>query len=164
MTKITEIVYKSNKELVKDVKKHNNGNWRTIAEEKRGCMALWAQTIERRMMEEAVMFLVQQKDFVMEDIVPCQDGLMICEDLWYNGILEDISAVIKQKYRFNLVFVDKPFDEALEIPVYDGEVRHYEEWVDELSTKRLSQRLVELVGKYILTSGGRVCLSRRPLV
>jgi len=156
MTKITEIVYKANKDLVKDVKKHNNGNWRTIAEEKRGCMALWAQTIERRMMEEAVMFLVQQKDFVLEDIVPCQDGLMICEDLWYNGILDDISAVIKQKYRFNLVFVDKPFDEALEIPVYEGEVRHYEEWVDELSTKRLSQRLVELVGKYILTSGGRV--------
>lgn len=156
MAKVSEIVYKANPHIVKDVKKHNNGKWKNANDEKRGCMAIWSQTIERRMMEETCMYLVGKHDFDLEDIVPCQDGLMILKDLWFTDLLKEINANIKENYRFNLEFVRKPFDEAIDIPLFEDEVKTQNEWIDELSSKRLAVRLLEMRGDWIINNGGRV--------
>jgi len=156
MAKVMEIVYKSNPDIVKDVKKQNKKKWKDQNEEKRGCMALWAQTIERRMMEDAVSFLVDDKNFTLEDMVPCQDGLMIKTDLWYDEILYDITKVINDKYHFNLVWEEKPFDEAIDIPECHDCMIQKAHWEQLLANKSLAQRLVHEKRDNIIKNNGSV--------
>lgn len=85
----------------------------------RSVMSLWSQTVERICQETAVEWLIDHKQFVLEDIVPCQDGIMILKELWYDGILADMSYSIKQKLDLDISWLNKPFDEAITIPPFD---------------------------------------------
>jgi hypothetical protein len=141
---IREIVFTNNPQIFKDVIRHNGDKWKDTNAAKRGVMAMWAQTIERRIMEDAVTFLVEKRNFKLEDIVPCQDGLMILKELFYEGIERDFEQLAHEKYGFRLMrWVEKPFDEAIEIPV-NSDIRKMSDWIDELSTKRLAERLMNV--------------------
>lgn len=151
MGAVIDAVYTANPHIAKDVLKQNPKKWVNEGEKKRGVMGLWSQTLERRIMEDSVWFLHDNKQFVVEDVVPCQDGLMILKDLYYDDILTDLGRNILDKYGFNIEFVVKPFDEAIEIPTFE-DVKSYDEWIDCLSSKRLADHLVVMKGDFIVSN------------
>jgi len=155
MGAVIDAVYTANPHIAKDVLKQNPKKWSNEGEKKRGVMGLWSQTLERRIMEDAVSWLHENKQFIIEDIVPCQDGLMILKDLYYDDILKDLGQNIMDKYSFTIEFVIKPFDEAIEIPEFE-DVKSYDEWIDCLSSKRLADQLVELKGDFIVNNNDGV--------
>lgn len=116
---IIEFVYISNPEIKKDVLKINPNKWENIQEEKRGVMALWSQSIERIIQETAIMFLHKEKQFILEDIVPCQDGFMILKKNWYDNLLNDINNIIIETFNIKINFKVKPFNEAMIIPYHN---------------------------------------------
>jgi len=155
MTAVIDAVYTANPHIVKDVLKQNPKKWLNDGEKKRGVMGLWSQTLERRIMEDSIWFLHENKHFVVEDVVPCQDGLMILKDLYYDTILADLANNILDKYGFTIEFVIKPFDEAIEIPTFE-DVKSYDEWVDCLSCKRLADHLVLMKDDHIVNNNDGV--------
>ena len=119
MSLIIDKVYNSNPQIEKDVLKVDNTKWKNINEKKRGVMGLWGQTLERYLQETAIDFLVKRKGFLLEDIVPSQDGFMPRKHLWYEGLIEDCEKSIMDKYGIIMKFLKKPFDEAIDIPDED---------------------------------------------
>lgn len=157
---IIEIVYSNNKDTIeKAVLKQDPNKWKTIDEKKRGVMALWSQSVERLLQEATIAYLVDEKHFKLEDIVPCQDGFMILKELWYDGILVDIENVLRTKFNIHLNYIRKPFDEAIEIPIYDEE-KSVNEWEDLLSAKKLADRFKEEWGNYIVIEEGLLFIYR----
>ncbi len=99
---IIEIVYSSNKDTIeKTVLKQDPDKWKNIEEKKRGVMAMWCQSIERLFQETSISYLVNEKGFMIEDIVPCQDGFMILKDLWYDGILNGMICSLLKNWRID---------------------------------------------------------------
>ena len=153
---LIEIIYTHNKNTIeKAVLKHDPNKWKTIDEKKRGVVALWCQSVERLLQETSIEYLVNEKNFKIEEIVPCQDGFMILKELWYDELLDDIQNIIKTKLQFNIQFIVKAFDEAIEIPIYDGE-KSVEEWNDLLSAKRLADRYINEWDKFIIIEDGQL--------
>jgi hypothetical protein len=68
---------------------------------------------------------------------------MILENLWYDGILEDLRQQSRDKYGFHLTWADKEFDEAIDIPTHN-DTKSALEWSEELSGKRLGVRLLQM--------------------
>lgn len=147
---VREIVFRENQDIYKDAMKQDPRKWKTIHEAKRGVMSLWCQTIERRLMEDSVMHLVDTRQFKLEDIVPCQDGLMILKDLNYPEIEAELQAIILENYGIKVVWEDKAFDEAIDIPLYEGTLKSAEKWFDEVTPKPMAERLKAMMGKKIL--------------
>lgn len=113
---IMDIVYAHNQHIKKDVLKAEKDKWQNESEAKRGVMGLWAQTIERFIQETSISYLVDDRGFVLEDIVPSQDGFMILPSLWYDEILDNCKTAVMEKYSIEMNFLNKPFDEAIDIP------------------------------------------------
>jgi len=153
---LIEIIYNANKDtLTRDVKRQSKDKWRNVNEEKRGTMGLWGQSVERLLQETAIKWLVDNKDFAIEDIIPSQDGFMILEELFYEGIIDDIETAIIEKWNIELTFVVKPFDEAIDIPI-DDITKTADEWEDELSEKRIAERFLQKYGHYTARNGDQV--------
>lgn len=146
---IMEIVYKENIQMVKDLSKDATWNKKTLNCKKRSVMGLWGQTMERFFQETAITYLVEDKGFILEDIIPSQDGLMVRPQYWYDGIEEDCGKAVKDKYNINIIFEEKPFDEKFELVSIDSD-KNFEIWSDTLSVKLLSNRLIEEYGDFIL--------------
>jgi len=146
---IMEIVYAKNQQIKKDVLKQDPTKWKTEKEAKRGVMGLWSQSVERLLQETAIKFLVECKEFKLEHIVPCQDGFMILKELWYDDILLDCETVIKRNFGIGIKFLDKPFDEAIEIEEYEDD-KLMNEWEDMISSKKLADKFLQLYGDYVI--------------
>jgi len=146
---VMDIVYSTNEQIKDDKLRIDPKCWATVNEAKRGVMALWSQTVERMLQETAIKFLCDNKGFQIEKIVPCQDGFMILKELWYDNILSDIEKSIVDKYNINIKFLNKPFDEAIEIPEFEDD-KNLDEWEDLLSVKQLAVKFIELYGNYII--------------
>jgi hypothetical protein len=123
---IRDIVFEKNTHIIADVEKADpaifkNPKYKTaedvLKKKKKTCMSHFCNTIERYLQEACIKYLVDEKDFILQDIVPCQDGFMILFDLWYDGILKDLEKVMFDAIGFNMVLVVKQFDEAIDIPV-----------------------------------------------
>ena len=155
MSSIIEIVYTNNQHIKKDVLKSDPTKWKTEKEAKRGVMALWLQTIEKMIQETCISHLIEVKEMKINEIVPCQDGLMILKEHYYDEICKDFEDVIKFKYNFNIKWKNKPFDEAIDIPIYT-DVKTYNKWEDLLSVKCLADRFLEEFGEYIVMNGNNV--------
>jgi hypothetical protein len=84
---------------------------------KRTCMSLFYQTIERHFQEGMIDFLVNERLFKLEDIIPCQDGFMIPKARYYDDLLKDIESIQLHKWGFIVPMAVKPFDEAIDIPI-----------------------------------------------
>jgi len=151
MGAVIDAVYTHNPSIVKDVLRSNPNKWKNEGEKKRGVMGLWSQTIERRIMEDSVSYLHEKHGLTVEQIVPCQDGLMVLKDLAQEGFCAELQANIKRLYGFDMKFVVKPFDEAIEIPLFE-DVMDYQQWVDAISAKRLADRLADKYGDFIVSN------------
>lgn len=152
MGAVIDAVFTHNQHIVKDVLRQSPTKWKTDGEKRRGVMGLWSQTIERRIMEDSVSYLNgKNPEFKIEEIVPCQDGLMIKKDLYYENICVELQQNIKQKYDFNIKFVVKPFDEAIEIPVFE-EIKTEEEWGDAVNVKSLADTFINKYGKFVVAN------------
>lgn len=152
---VIEIVYTNNQHIKKDVLKSDPSKWNSDNEAKRGVMALWIQTIERMIQETCVSYLTEVKDIPINEIVPCQDGLMVLSQHYYDEICSDFEKVVKELFNFSIVWKNKPFDEAIEIPEY-SDTKGYNEWEDLLSVKCLADRFLEEFGEYIVMNGNNV--------
>ena len=153
MRDIIEIIYTANKDVIgKDVLKQDKNKWKTEDEKKRGIMSLWGQSLERLIQETSIKWLCDNMDFELEDIVPCQDGFMILKNLYYEGIINDIENVILEKFNINIKYEVKPFDEAIDIPISEGQ-KTFEEWDDLLSEKKLADRFMDTFGNYTARNG-----------
>lgn len=120
---IKTIVYENNKIIIEDVEKYNPCKFDkyTTPEgkedaKKRTCMALWYQTLERHVQERMIIYLAEVKKMKLEDIVPCQDGLMILKELYYDGIIADCTNAVKNAFDIDISLIVKEFDEAIHIP------------------------------------------------
>jgi hypothetical protein len=142
MKSIIEIVYGNNSHIKDDVLKFNPDKWKNTNEEKRGVMALWYQSIERLIQETTIQFLVDNKNFKLEDIIPCQDGFMILKELWQDDFLNDIHHNIYIKFNLNITFANKPFDEAIIIPKFE-DFLSFNEWEDQISSKMLANIFIK---------------------
>ena len=149
MNLVMNLIYAHNKNIEKDVLRQDPGRWPTEQERKRGVMGLWSQTVERIMQEAVIKFLVESKLFKIEHVVPCQDGFMILRDLWYDGILADCDKIVRSLFGINIDFVEKPFDEKIEIPRFDDGKTSFE-WHDLISAKPLADRLIRDFGNFIV--------------
>jgi hypothetical protein len=152
---VIEIVYNANPHIKRDVLKQDPTKWKTESECKRGVMALWGQSVEKLIQETAILFLVEKKNFVLEDIVPSQDGFMILKENWYDDLLIDIGMIVKTKFNMKIDFINKPFDQAIEIP-YHQDIKTFNEWDDLLSAKCLADRFIEEFGKYFVLNNGHL--------
>ena len=146
---IINIVYATNQHIKKDVLKQDPQKWKDENASKRGVMGLWCQSIERLLQETVIKWLVDNKNFEIEKIVPCQDGFMILKDLWYDGIIDDCNKVIKNKFNFDIKFLNKPFDEKIEIPIVEAS-KGYDQWEDLLSGKKLGDAFIETFGDFVV--------------
>lgn len=149
MKDIIELIWAHNKDTIyKDVIRQNKKKWPTIDDAKRGVMGLWCQSVERLIQETCISWLVENKDFKVAEIVPCQDGMMILKELFYEGITDDLTAVINSKFRINVGWIVKPFDEAIDIPFWE-ETKSFEEWKDAISEKMLAEAFLAEYSDYI---------------
>ena len=150
---IMNIVYEANKHIETDVLKQDKTKWKTVNEKRRGVMGLWSQTVERLIQETAINYLVKEKKFNLADIVPSQDGFMILKELWYDGLLRDIGNVVKGTYCIDMNWLDKPFDEAIEIPMYEGD-KSYLEWEASVSSKQMADTFLTELGRNVVRNNG----------
>lgn len=155
---IRDIVYANNKHIIDDVDKSKPDkftltNYKTaegiIAKKKRTCMALWLQTIERYLQEICIKYLIMNRKFELNKVVPCQDGFMIVKNLWYDGILEECNKVIENRMGFRIELVKKDFDEAIIIPLHE----------DACKVKDLEYTFAD-VSKYMDASIFEICEKR----
>lgn len=119
---IREIIYQCNQHIKTSVLKHNKNKWHYTQgpnkgklnenECKRGVMGLWCQTLERFIQESCILWLHENKNFKLEEVVPCQDGFMIPIKWWYDGILADLNKHCSETLGFDIDWADKAFDEA----------------------------------------------------
>jgi phage/plasmid-associated DNA primase len=146
---IMSIVYAHNQHIKKDVLKQDPNKWKTEKEAMRGVMGLWAQSVERLFQETVIKYLVETKEFQLEKIVPCQDGFMILKELWYDDILNDCNKVLVETFGIHIDFINKPFDEKVDIPSFE-DAKTLHEWEDLLSAKKLSDTFLEQFGNYVI--------------
>jgi hypothetical protein len=148
------VIHTNNKEtIVKEVKKNDPTKWSNEWTERRGVMGLYAQSVERLIQEKAISWLINNKGFLLNKIIPSQDGFMILEEYWYEGLIDDINKVIETEMNIPIEFIVKPFDEAIEIEEWFGKT--YPQWVDDLSSKKLADRFLE-------EFGDKVCMFQQP--
>lgn len=148
---LRELFYKANPKIVEDLKKHDKVKYSNIKKLKRSVMAFSLQTIERWIMEACIRFLIEEKNFDLRDIIPCQDGMMILEKLNYVGMEDDFNRIIKEQFKMDIEWTDKPFDEAIEIP--DGIIeKTYEQWMRYLSDSGMADKLLDYHKNRVLMS------------
>jgi phage/plasmid-associated DNA primase len=158
---IMEIVYISNPHILKDVLKQDPYKYHTkgkfmIEDAKRSIMGLWGQSVEKLLQETAIGYLVEKKEFKIEEIVPSQDGFMIKQEYWYDGLIEDIQEVIKTNFNMGIEFIEKPFDEKIEIPTYSKNIRDFAEWEDLISAKKMADKFIESFNEYIVLNNNNL--------
>jgi hypothetical protein len=149
MITVMNTVYRYNKDTIEAaVLKEFPDKWRTLGEKKRGVMALFCQTTERLIQESVIEFLVKNRNVVLEQVIPCQDGFMIPKRYHYETIIEDIEKVVRDSFNINIQFKIKPFDEKIEIPIFE-DTKTYHQWNDCLSYVHLSNRFLEEYDNYL---------------
>ncbi len=115
-SKINEI----NPHIRADLEEDEKFQIKSEEEKLRSVTALYAQTLERLIQEECVSYLVKNyKNVVLNDIIPSQDGMMILKnqikDVNIPLLFECFNQLIKRKYKLNIHWEVKPFDEAIPI-------------------------------------------------
>lgn len=122
---LSRIIYDANPQIINDILKaepnrfiHKSSPAELLNSKMRTTIAIFYQSCERYCQEAVISYLCSSKGFNLKDIVPCQDGFMILQELYYDTICDDCEKVIKNRFNFDLKFVVKEFDERFEIPKY----------------------------------------------
>jgi hypothetical protein len=123
--KLADIIYDANKNICEDILKAFPNKFADyddpsalISKKKRTTMAMFYQTAERYCQEAAISFLCDSKGFNIKDIVPCQDGFMVLASLMYPTICNDCEKIVKNRFKIEVQFIEKEFNERFEIPKY----------------------------------------------
>jgi len=121
--KLSDIIYEANQNIIADILKVEPDRFirkktptEIINSKKRTTVAIFYQSCERYCQEAVISYLCNNKNFILKNIVPCQDGFMILKDNMYKDLCADCEMVIKNKFNMDLIFVVKEFDERYEIP------------------------------------------------
>ena len=127
MAEIRDIVFQHNSHIISDVEEADPSYFKkpkyktpedVLRKKKKTCMSHFCCTIERHLQEACVKHLVENKGFKIEnDIVPSQDGFMILQELYYDGILNECEEAMFNTLGLELELKVKEFDEACDIPV-----------------------------------------------
>jgi len=155
MKNVIEIVYNTNPHIKKDVLRQDPKKWATENDAKRGVMGLWSQSVERRIQETAIIYLVNNHSVPLETIIPCQDGFMILKEYNYPSLIEDIQNEVSEKCSLNIGWLIKPFDEAIDIPIC-ADYKTYAEWEDDISVKKLADRFIKHYSNYIIKNNDNI--------
>ena len=113
------LLFNANPSIADALRKYDPIKYADVNQLQRSVMAMWSQTVERLAQEACAKWLVREKGLVLEDIVPSQDGLMILKEFWYDGILSDMSDVVRRDLDLGITWARKAFDEAISIPAVD---------------------------------------------
>ena len=114
------IILDANPRIASALLKYNPEKYGDDNQLLRSVMSMWSQTVERLVQESCAKWFVRVKGFKLEDIVPSQDGLMILRELYYDGILSDMTTVVLQSLDLGIDWARKPFDEAIAVPPLDN--------------------------------------------
>ena len=108
---IGECIVENNPQIAKDIKRHEPAYFKQKGKsDKKTVIALWCQTIERFLQEEAIQHLSKEKNIPLRDIVPCQDGFLIRKCHYSSDIVDIINKHVNEVYPYNTTFIEKPFD------------------------------------------------------
>jgi len=94
-------------------------------EKARSIMAMFAQTWERIIQEYCIAYLVRTHNLQLGDIIPSQDGFMtlkkdfITKQIEIPKLYEAFNQKIKKKFKLDVRWDEKPFNEAIFIPRSD---------------------------------------------
>lgn len=124
---IQKMITKSNSEIVNIVKLQDaekKKNWDTLALEKQiekpyypkniqaSTTSFYLQEWEVRILECCYIYLVD-KGYIKDNVGSlCADGLMIMKENYKECLLDELSALVKQKFDFDLKFATKDFDQG----------------------------------------------------
>ena len=89
-----------------------------LAKKKLTVAAMFYHTAEKQLQETMIKYVVDGRNFKLEDTVSCQDGFMILKPLYYPEILQECEQVVKYLFNFYIKLKMKEFDERFEIPAY----------------------------------------------
>jgi len=159
---VMDIVWGSNQQIIKDVLAVNPSKFLqytteagVLSAKKRTCLSLFYQTVERHIQESMIIHLVETRQFALNKIIPCQDGFMIKNDLFYEGMMQELEDVQMQRWGFVIPIILKGFDEAIDIPI---SVDMTINWVEVLSLKGIAEHLVKLYPNEIMYENKRFYL------
>lgn len=124
---IRNLIYDNNKHICDDIikhdvnhfKKYENSEKNLLTARQRTTMALYGQTVERHIQEHAIKFLVDKYNIQLKYIVSCQDGFMILKTAYKEDMINEINQHIEDSLNISIEFMEKPFDEAIDIPSED---------------------------------------------
>jgi hypothetical protein len=153
---ITEMIYQRNTHIEKDVLKCYPNKWHTLHDKKKGVVALWCQTIERLLQETVLSFLVEEKQIPLDEIVPCQDGFMVPQIMFYQNLPQDCHTVLLQKFNIHVEFKVKPFDQAVTNLIQYIPKMTFLEAEDSLSHKKLADKFMEHFHTFVALEQGNL--------
>ena len=115
---ITDHIFKHNMNIADDVEQYDSQHFKNKGDKgkKRTVVALWSQTVERYIQEDAIKYIVKNKYAPLESIIPAQDGLMMLKEHFQPKIIDEINKHIQLFFPFEIKFIVKLFDEAIHIP------------------------------------------------
>ena len=105
-------VFDANPNILTDLRKYKDLRGRNDHADKRTVFAMWAQTIERIILECVCDYLSNW--FPLNELIPCQDGFMILKKYYYDELVSDINAHVLDTLGWSITFEVKPFDQARE--------------------------------------------------
>lgn len=148
MVTVRDLVFQHNDHIIADVEKSNpayfkNPKYKTpedvLRKKKKTCMSHFCCTIERYLQEACIKHLVENKGVNLMDVVPCQDGLMILRDFFFENILTECEDVILNTIGFKIELKVKEFDEACHIPI--NSANETEDTTDETAQREMAEMI-----------------------
>jgi hypothetical protein len=123
LTRLSEIINLTNPHIMQDLEKDTKFKQKTKVEKMRTVTSYFTQTWERIIQEECIAYIKRKyKRVNLIDIVPSQDGFMLLKDqlkgINLDNLLTELNEFIKKKYKMDIKWTVKPFDEAIPITPY----------------------------------------------
>ena len=109
LNNICQIIVLNNPEVEKAVKKYKMKNTKDY---KIGCvLSYYLQEYENQILETIYEYCYKNNYITNNEAVLCADGLMISKNLYKPELLEQLKKLIKEKFGFNLDFIQKEMNE-----------------------------------------------------
>ena len=110
-----DFIQKNNDDLVIDV--HTSKAKKGLLEfyEEASVVSTWCQEVEQRILECIYKHAVSKKYIKKKEAVLCFDGIMLMASNYKPEILAEFNAVVKATFGYDLSFVLKEFDQAIDI-------------------------------------------------
>lgn len=167
LAELMPLLFDANPRIAYALRKYDPVKYADLKQLQRSVMAMWSQTVERLAQEACAKWLIREKGLVLEDIVPSQDGLMILKEFWYDGILKDMTDVVRRDLDLGIAWDRKAFDEAITIPPVDKTklINSYSITVEQLAdpyecAKTIHHSLIDTIvfckGEWVMLTGSNL--------